>query len=619
MGGWVDVGGGLAIKTEIKSEIKQEQEHRNTRHRYKNRPLTGNVNYIHPDGTPCRSLMRTEAELPDLPNIDSQERQPPNGLHVETETSTHPTITVIADMSVENNNTGLRENVPGYSNPSDTDHILTNAKEPNTLPAPEVTITKKQSDVPVETVTTSSLENITDKQNEDLPVETDVDVDANADRASGGADGSPRELMDIEPRNNTISEWNTELSMSGSEDDTDLTEKYDNSKVLPVDAARQVDYGLDQNSDVPTQSKNEKTLPQSSTSRSKNEILTGKKDNDKLLPENIARRVDCGLSRITDAPTPPESKKTLLDTNRNTEDDTNLSYDSDDTILLEQEIAEAIGDQASDQVNKELPGETGATGDTTTIMNQFANVRINNDLPVETANTPISPNKGKVVIRSYRLCRRATNENEGAETIRTDEENTENEALHLNVPTGNATRPPPPNKYKIRKFQIDKVRYYSCTYCNKHFESIQYLNNHHRKRHPPVTCDVCGKLYDTPNSLIRHSYRHLDGQHKCKDCEQSFHFKSELTSHSMKHAMERLHCKQCDRNFIRHSDLNAHIDTHGEKWKCTFPGCSKECADKRYLNTHMKVHSEELKYQCRKCKKRFRFYEQRKRHEADHS
>ena len=100
--------------------------------------------------------MRKEAELPDLPNIDSQELQPPNGLHVETETSTHPTITGIADMSVENNNTGLRENVPGYSNPCDTDHILTNAKEPNTLPAPEVTITKKQSDVPVETVTTSS-------------------------------------------------------------------------------------------------------------------------------------------------------------------------------------------------------------------------------------------------------------------------------------------------------------------------------------------------------------------------------------------------------------------------------------------------------------------------------
>ena len=94
--------------------------------------------------------MRKEAELPDLPNIDIQELQPPNGLHIETETSTYPTITVIADMSVENNNKGLRENMPVYSNPCDTDHIMTNAKEPNTLPVPEITITKKQRDLPVE-------------------------------------------------------------------------------------------------------------------------------------------------------------------------------------------------------------------------------------------------------------------------------------------------------------------------------------------------------------------------------------------------------------------------------------------------------------------------------------
>ena len=43
-------------------------------------------------------------------------------------------------------------------------------------------------------------------------------------------------------------------------------------------------------------------------------------------------------------------------------------------------------------------------------------------------------------------------------------------------------------------------------------------------------------------------------------------------------------------------------------------GCNKECADKCYLSTHMKIHSNELKYPCRKCKKRFRFYEQCKWH-----
>ena len=194
----------------------------------------------------------------------------------------------------------------------------------------------------------------------------------------------------------------------------------------------------------------------------------------------------------------------------------------------------------------------------------------------------------------------------------------ENDIQLAKILSGNSTRPPPPDKYKIKKIQIDKVRYYSCLYCNKHFESLQYLNKHHRHNHPPVSCDVCSRTYDTPNSLIRHSYTHLSGNHQCDQCQESFHFKSELESHKNKHSNRRFQCNKCDRSFIRNSDLNAHLDTHGEKWKCSFKGCTKECADKRYLSTHMKTHSNELKYQCRKCKRRFRFYEQRKWHENDH-
>ena len=197
-------------------------------------------------------------------------------------------------------------------------------------------------------------------------------------------------------------------------------------------------------------------------------------------------------------------------------------------------------------------------------------------------------------------------------------DNAEKEIQLAKVPSGNSIRPPPPNKYKIRKFQIDKVQYYSCTYCNKHFESLHYLNNHHKWNHPPVTCDICNKSYDIPNSLIQHSYKHLDGQFSCEKCSESFHFKSELDSHNMKHSDRRNYCKKCDRSFIRNSDLNAHLDTHDKTWKCKYKGCGKECADKYYLNSHMKVHTNKLKYLCCKCKKRFWLYEQRKRHENDH-
>ena len=87
-------------------------------------------------------------------------------------------------------------------------------------------------------------------------------------------------------------------------------------------------------------------------------------------------------------------------------------------------------------------------------------------------DTPVSPDKGTAVFPSYKL-RRHTMETEDPKTTETSQNTTEpenmaNEVRHLNVPTGNATRPPPPDKYKKWKFQIDKVRYYSCMYCNKH-------------------------------------------------------------------------------------------------------------------------------------------------------
>ena len=124
-------------------------------------------------------------------------------------------------------------------------------------------------------------------------------------------------------------------------------------------------------------------------------------------------------------------------------------------------------------------------------------------LTVSQTQTPVSPNRGTVVFKSYRLCHRATNsENKSGSTQEgtTNTHNPENDIQLAKIPSGNSTRPPPPNKYKIRKFQIDNVRYYPCLYCNKHFDSIHHLNNHHKQNHPPVSCDVCNKLYDMSNS-----------------------------------------------------------------------------------------------------------------------
>ena len=78
-------------------------------------------------------------------------------------------------------------------------------------------------------------------------------------------------------------------------------------------------------------------------------------------------------------------------------------------------------------------------------------------------------------------------------------------------------------------------------------------------------------------------------------------------------------CNDCDCKFIRKSDLMAHAEGHTKTWTCKFAGCNKTVTYKRYLNSHYKTHSDEIKYPCLKCDRRFKFNEQRKRHlSTDH-
>ena len=67
--------------------------------------------------------------------------------------------------------------------------------------------------------------------------------------------------------------------------------------------------------------------------------------------------------------------------------------------------------------------------------------------------TPVSPNRGKVVFKSYRLRHRATNnDNETSDRLKdmntVSKPNSENDIQLANIPSGNSTRPPPPDKYK---------------------------------------------------------------------------------------------------------------------------------------------------------------------------
>ena len=140
-----------------------------------------------------------------------------------------------------------------------------------------------------------------------------------------------------------------------------------------------------------------------------NDPLFDKYDNSELLPVGTMRQTDLGEnSALTseNAKQQTESDVATADNNNN------VNYDSDDTVLLEKEITDVIGDGPI--LRDGLPVETASHDETQEITDQLADLTVKthprsspsaktNALPVETTDTPVSPNKGKVVISSYKL------------------------------------------------------------------------------------------------------------------------------------------------------------------------------------------------------------------------
>ena len=296
---------------------------------------------------------------------------------------------------------------------------------------------------------------------------------------------------------------------------------------------------------------------------------------------------------------------------------------------MENELLMPIGGEKQPDIVLEIEQQNGnktsanATNDSTTLANTTANqddidsdAMLVLDTPDErTRNkeSDLKPKKrtsnGTLVIRSKLRCKADNTLNQ--KNRQKPKSKTDSGCKKQNE-SGQGNRSST-DKYKIKRMKQNGITYYHSGYCTKVFDSLQHLNNHHKRNHNPVMCDICNKQFATPNTLIRHAYGHLTKQYGCDLCDQTFRFRSEVTQHMDVHVGEpKYQCKDCSWKFIRKSDLMPHAEGHTKTWTCKFAGCNKTVTDKRYLNLHYKTHSDELKYPCPKCDRRFKFNEQRK-------
>ena len=109
-----------------------------------------------------------------------------------------------------------------------------------------------------------------------------------------------------------------------------------------------------------------------------------------------------------------------------------------------------------------------------------------------------------------------------------------------------ATSPKPKPKGKLvttdhtlQRFK--KECYFRCPVCLIHKMMTFKLNEHYKRRHPPLKCEHCTMTFVTPSGLSRHKYVHTVPRYLCTDCTESFHFESQLKQHRVKHLKVQSH------------------------------------------------------------------------------
>ena len=167
--------------------------------------------------------------------------------------------------------------------------------------------------------------------------------------------------------------------------------------------------------------------------------------------------------------------------------------------------------------------------------------------------------------------------------------------------------------------KVPKDRAYKCQICGKSKRSMEALNEHHRGRHDPQTCGVCGKVFDLATSLAHHMYSHYNRKFYCEQCNFHCFFQSELESHKIVHREQPTHqCQypKCGKWFKRKGELSLHVEIHNKTWydckKCDF-----STKLMKYLKEHEKSHlkkNDELPNECKLCGQRFLWRSGLKRH-----